>query len=85
MPREGVSRWAAGHTDPHSALGIGALAGILAAKRAMETHGIKGTLKLMGEPAEKVCEGHALMSVHTYWGPRSTRLNLSHACWRGLL
>ncbi|MFP6740354.1 MAG: hypothetical protein VCD33_01815 [Alphaproteobacteria bacterium] len=26
-PREGVHRWAAGHTDPHSGLGIGALGG----------------------------------------------------------
>ena len=55
QPREGVHRWAAGHTDPHSALGIGALGGFLAAKAAMQAYGIKGTLKFMGEPAEKVC------------------------------
>ena len=33
-PRLGLSRFAGGHTDPHSALGIGALAGLLAAKAA---------------------------------------------------
>jgi len=37
-PREGVNRLAAGHTDPHSALGVGVLAGILAAKEAMVKH-----------------------------------------------
>ena len=31
-PREGLHPWAAGHTDPHSSLGVAALAGILAAK-----------------------------------------------------
>ncbi len=50
-PREGVHRWAAGHTDPHSGLGIGALGGMLAAKAAMEKHGIAGRLKFLGEPA----------------------------------
>ena len=30
QPRAGVHRWAAGHTDPHSALGVGALGGLLA-------------------------------------------------------
>jgi aminobenzoyl-glutamate utilization protein B len=53
-PRKGLSRFAPGHTDPHSALGIGALGGFLAAKHAMQRHGIGGTLRFMGEPAEKV-------------------------------
>ena len=34
MPRDGLSRFAPGHTDPHSALGISALGGVLAAKAA---------------------------------------------------
>ncbi len=42
-PRNGTHIHAAGHTDPHSALGIGALAGTLAAKAAMDKHGLKGT------------------------------------------
>ncbi len=53
-PRPGTTRHAAGHTDPHSALGVGALGGALAAKAAMERHGIGGTLVVFGEPAEKV-------------------------------
>ena len=35
-PREGLHPYAAGHTDPHSMLGVGALAGFLATKAAME-------------------------------------------------
>src|SRR5438477_10480173 len=31
-PRKGLSRFAGGHPDPHSALGMGALVGALAAK-----------------------------------------------------
>lgn len=78
-PREGLHPWAAGHTDPHSALGAGALAGILAAKEAMTKHRLPGTLRIFGEPAEKVCgskpvhaakgyyDGHdAFISYHPY-------------------
>jgi len=54
MPRAGLSPHAGGHTDPHSALGIGTLGGFLAAKSAMQSHDIKGRLKFFGEPAEKV-------------------------------
>jgi len=53
-PRAGLSEHAGGHTDPHSALGIGALGGFLAAKAAMDAHGLEGTLRFFGEPAEKV-------------------------------
>ena len=44
-PREGVHPWAAGHTDPHSALGMGTLAGILAAKEAMDLTSILSPIK----------------------------------------
>src|SRR4029078_8182541 len=54
-PREGLHPWAAGHTDPHSMLGVAALSGVLAAQATMERYGLKGTLKFFGEPAEKVC------------------------------
>ncbi len=60
-PREGLSRFAPGHTDPHSALGISTLAGLLATKHAMEMHGITGTLLYTGEPAEKM---HGSKVVH---------------------
>src|SRR3984893_3099724 len=42
--------WAAGHTDPHSALGTTSLAGVLAAKATMERFGIAGTILFFGEP-----------------------------------
>lgn len=63
-PRDGVHRYAAGHTDPHSALGLGALGGVLAAKAAMEKHGLPGTLVLFGEPAEKVCGSKPVHAAH---------------------
>ena len=66
-PREGTTRHTAGHTDPHSALGMGALAGILAAKHAMEQHGIKGRLKFFGEPAEKMCGSKPVHAAHGYY------------------
>ena len=54
MPRAGLSPHAGGHTDPHSALGISALGGALAAKAAMTELGLKGTIVFFGEPAEKL-------------------------------
>ena len=59
--RDGVSEFAPGHTDPHSALGISTLAGLLATKAAMEAEGITGTLRYTGEPAEKM---HGSKVVH---------------------
>ena len=44
---EKLHPWAAGHTDPHSALGTGALFGFLSAKHAMEKHGLKGDVKAL--------------------------------------
>ena len=66
-PREGLHPYAAGHTDPHSMLGVGALGGILAAKAAMEKHGITGTLKFFGEPAEKVCGSKPVHAAKGYF------------------
>jgi aminobenzoyl-glutamate utilization protein B len=54
MPRAGLSPHAGGHTDPHSALGISSLGGALAAKAVMTELGLKGTIVLFGEPAEKL-------------------------------
>lgn len=66
-PRPGLSRFAGGHTDPHSALGISGLSGILAAKAAMQKHGIKGTLRFMGEPAEKVRGSKPIHAAKGYY------------------
>src|SRR5262249_44600011 len=48
-PRAGLSQFAPGHTDPHSALGVGALAGILATQHAMQAARVTGTLRFFGE------------------------------------
>ena len=66
-PREGLHPWAAGHTDPHSMLGVGALGGVLAAKAAMTEHNIGGTLKFFGEPAEKVCGSKPVHAAKGYF------------------
>lgn len=66
-PREGTSRHAAGHTDPHSALGSGALGGALAAKAAIERHRLSGTLVVFGEPAEKVQGSKPIHAAKGYY------------------
>jgi aminobenzoyl-glutamate utilization protein B len=66
-PREGLHPYAAGHTDPHSMLGVGALTGVLAAKAAMERHGLSGTLRFFGEPAEKVCGSKPVHAAKGYY------------------
>ncbi|MCJ7732741.1 amidohydrolase, partial [Candidatus Bathyarchaeota archaeon] len=53
--KSAANPYRAGHTDPHSALGVGALIGAVATKQAMEEHGIEGSIKVFGTPAEKVC------------------------------
>jgi len=65
--REGLHPWVAGHTDPHSALGVGALAGILATKHVMEKFNLPGTLLFFGEPAEKVCGSKPVHAAKGYY------------------
>ena len=67
QPRVGVSPHAAGHTDPHSALGMGSFTGFLAAKHVMERSGIKGRLKFFGEPAEKMCGSKPVHAAKGYY------------------
>ena len=45
----------------------GAGAAMLAAKAAMQAHGVKGTLKLFGEPAEKVCGSKPIHAAKGYY------------------
>lgn len=66
-PRPGLSEFAPGHTDPHSALGVGALGAILAAQHAMQHAGIPGTLKFFGEPAEKVQGSKLVHGLRGYY------------------
>jgi len=65
--RNGLSEHAPGHTDPHSALGIGALAGILATQHAMQTAKVTGTLRFFGEPAEKVQGSKLVHGLRGYY------------------
>ena len=66
-PRSGLHPWAPGHTDPHSSLGVSALAGVLAAKAAMEKHKLPGTLRFFGEPAEKVFGSKPVHAAKGYY------------------
>lgn len=66
-PREGVHPSAAGHTDPHSMLGVAGLAGVLGAKAAMEKYNLPGTLKFFGEPAEKLCGSKPIHAAKGYY------------------
>lgn len=65
--RDPSSDFACGHTDPHSALGMSTLGGLLAAKHAMEAHGIAGTLRYTGEPGEKMLGSKAVHGVKGYY------------------
>lgn len=66
-PRPGLSLRAGGHTDPHSALGIAALVGALAATAAMEAKGLRGQVALFGEPAEKVRGSKPIHAAQGYY------------------
>lgn len=66
-PREGLHPSAPGHNCTHSMLGVGALAGMLATKAAMERFGIKGSLRFFGEPAEKVCGSKPIHAAKGYY------------------
>lgn len=66
-PRSHLSEFAPGHTDPHSALGIGALAGILAAQHALQMTGVMGSLRFFGEPAEKVQGSKLIHGLRGYY------------------
>lgn len=66
-PRQGLSEHAGGHTDPHSGLGMAGLGGLLATKAAMERHGIGGTLRFTGEPAEKVRGSKPIHAAKGYY------------------
>ena len=66
-PRDGLGYAAAGHTDPHSALGMAGLGGLVATKAAMEQHGIRGGLRFTGEPAEKVRGSKPIHAAKGYY------------------
>lgn len=66
-PRPGTTERSAGHTDPHSALGITTLGALLATKDTMRRHGIGGTLRYTGEPAEKMQGSKVVHGLRGYY------------------
>lgn len=66
-PRPGLSEHAGGHTDPHSGLGIASLGALLATKAAMQRHGLAGTLRFTGEPAEKIRGSKPIHAAKGYY------------------
>jgi aminobenzoyl-glutamate utilization protein B len=61
--REPVAEGKPGHACGHSGLGAGAVGAAIAAKAAMEKHGLKGTLRLYGTPAEETVIGKVYMTL----------------------
>jgi aminobenzoyl-glutamate utilization protein B len=61
--REPVVADAPGHACGHSGLGTGTLGAVLAAKASMEKHGLKGTIRLYGTPAEETLIGKVYMTL----------------------
>lgn len=59
--RDPVTTAAPGHGCGHSGLGTAALGAAVAAKAAMEKHGLKGTIRLYGTPAEETLIGKVYM------------------------
>ena len=78
--REGFSTHAAGHTDPHSALGISSLGGLLATQAVMKKHDIKGTLRFTGEPAEKVRGSKPIHAANGYYDGLDGMISF-HPCY----
>ena len=79
-PRKGLSKHASGHTDPHSALGIAALGGLLAAKASMEKHNLKGSLVFTGEPAEKLRGSKPIHAAQGYYNDLDAMISF-HPCY----
>ncbi len=61
--REPVEEGAAGHACGHSGLGAAAFGGAVAIKEAMDEHGLKGTIRLYGTPAEETGIGKVYMQL----------------------
>ncbi len=79
-PREGTDMYCAGHTDPHSALGVGAFSGVLAAQEVMKQNNIAGTIKFFGEPAEKMCGAKPLHAANGYYDNVDAFLSFHPSC-----
>jgi aminobenzoyl-glutamate utilization protein B len=61
--RKAVPGRSAGHGCGHCALGTAAVGAALAVKQAMEKHGLPGTVRLYGTPAEETVIGKVYMTL----------------------
>lgn len=61
--REPVEEGRPGHGCGHSGLGTGALGAALAVKAAIDEHGLQGTIRLYGTPAEETLIGKVYMTL----------------------
>ncbi|HIF31421.1 MAG TPA: amidohydrolase [Planctomycetes bacterium] len=61
--REAAEEGKPGHACGHSGLGTGALGAALAVRQAMEQHGLPGTIRLYGTPAEETVIGKVYMTL----------------------
>jgi len=52
-----------GHGCGHNLLGTAGVFGAIALKEAMEKHGLKGTIKVFGAPAEEILYGKVIMTA----------------------
>ena len=65
--KEPVIEGGPGHGCGHCLLGAGALQAAVAQRYAMEKFGIKGTVKILGTPAEEICIGKPFMARAGYF------------------
>ena len=61
----------------HNLFGAGSVGAAIALKRSMETHGIKGTVKLFGTPAEETVVGKVYMAKAVRLGTQSASRRFS--------
>ncbi len=59
--KDPVVEGAPGHGCGHNAMGTAAVSAAIAVKKAMETYGIKGTIKVFGSPAEEIVASRPYM------------------------
>jgi aminobenzoyl-glutamate utilization protein B len=69
--REPIVPHGPGFEDKHNMLGTSATAAAVAASRTMEEHNLKGTIKVFGTPAEKLCLGKTFLARDGFYNDLS--------------
>ena len=73
--REPVQAGLPGHACGHSGLGTGTLGAAIATKEAMVAHGLEGTIRLYGTPAEETVIGKVYMTLAGVFDDLDIRLH----------